>query len=131
MMTELPRHELAGQVLDLNLHILDRQVLDKTDVPIGHVDDVEVEGVESGRELDPDSVPVVRNLVLSSGLWPRMFGGRPPDSRLHRVPWSAVSKVGTAIELSEPGSSFDVTWTERWVRDQVIGRIPGGRHVPE
>lgn len=130
-MPELPHHELAGRVLDLNLHILDRQVLDNADVPIGHVDGVEVEGVERGRELDPDSVPVVSNLVLSSGLWSRLFGGRPPSSRLHRVPWSAVSKVGTAIELGEPGSSFDVTWPERWVRDQVIGRIPGGRHAPE
>ena len=44
-MPELPKHESAGQVLDVNLHILDRQVLDRDDVPIGHVDDVEVEGI--------------------------------------------------------------------------------------
>jgi hypothetical protein len=130
-MSELPKHESAGQVLDVNLHILDRQVLDRDDVPIGHVDDIEVDGIERGRELDPRSPPVVTNLVLNSGLLPRMFGGRPPGSRLHRVPWSAVSTVGTAIELGEPGSSFDVTWPERWIRDHVIGRIPGGRHVPE
>ena len=130
-MSELPKHESAGQVLDVNLHILDRQVLDRDDVPIGHVDDIEVEGIERGRDLDPGSPPVIANLVLNSGLWPRMFGGRPPGSRLHRVPWSAVSAIGTAIELGEPGSSFDVTWPERWVRDHVIARIPGGRHAPE
>ncbi len=130
-MPELPQHDVAGRVLDLDLHILDRQVLDNADVPIGHVDDVEVAGVERGRELDPDSPPVVTNLVLSSDLLSRVFGGRPPESRLHRVPWSAVSAIGTAIDLGEPGSSFDVTWPERWVRDQVIARIPGGRHAPE
>lgn len=130
-MPKLPQHETAGQVLDVNLHILDRQVLDNDDVPIGHVDDIEVEGIERGRELDPHSPPVITNLVLSTGLLPRMFGGRPPEWRLHRVPWSAVSTVGTAIELGEPGSGFDVTWPERWVRDHVIGRIPGGRHAPE
>lgn len=130
-MPELPKHESPGQVLDVSLHIMDRQVLDNADVPIGHVDDVEVEGIERGRELDPASPPVVANLVLSSNLLPRIFGGRPPVSRLHRVPWSAVSNIGTAIELGEPGSAFDVTWPERWVRDHVIGRIPGGRHAPE
>jgi len=130
-MARLPKHDSPGQVLDLNLHILDRQVLDNHDVPIGHVDNVEVDGIESGRELDPDSPPVVTNLVLNSGLWPRMFGGRPPRSRMHLVPWSAVSSIGTAIELGQPGSAFDVTWSEHWIRDQVIARIPGGRHVPE
>jgi hypothetical protein len=130
-MPELPQHHVAGQVLDVNLHVLDRQVLDNADVPIGHVDDVEVEGLEPGDELDPGSPPIVANLVLNSGVLPRMFGGRPPKARLHRVPWSAVSNVGTAIELGEPGSSFDVTWPERWVRDHVVGRIPGGRHAPE
>jgi hypothetical protein len=130
-MSELPKREPAGQVLDVNLHILDRQVLDNADVPIGHVDDIEVDGIERGRELDPGSPPVVINLVLSSGLLTRMFGGRPPESHLHRVPWSAVRTIGTAIELGEPGSAFDVTWPERWVRDQVIARIPGGRHAPE
>jgi hypothetical protein len=130
-MSELRKHASAGQVLDLNLHVLDRQVLDNADVPIGHVDDVEISGIEAGRELDRSSPPVVANLVLNSGLWTRIFGGRPPSAGLHRVPWSAVRRVGTAIELGVSGSSFDVTWTERWVRDQVIGRIPGGRHAPE
>ncbi|VXC30533.1 PRC-barrel domain-containing protein [Aeromicrobium sp. 9AM] len=130
-MPDLPQHESPGQVLDVELHILDRQVLDRDDVPIGHVDNIEVDGIEPGRELDPASPPVVTNLVLNSGILPRMFGGRPPASRLHRVPWSAVRNVGTAIELGEPGASFDVTWSERWVRDHVIARIPGGRHAPE
>jgi sporulation protein YlmC with PRC-barrel domain len=130
-MPDLPRYEVAGQVLDVNLHILDRQVLDNDDVPIGHVDDIEIDGVERGRELVPDSPPVITNLVLNSGILPRIFGGRPPHSRLHRVPWRTVTAVGTAIELGEPGSAFDVTWPERWVRDHVIARIPGGRHAPE
>lgn len=130
-MPELPRYECRGQVLDANLHVLDRQVLDNDDVPTGHVDDVEIEGFERGGRIDPDSPPVVSNLVLSSGLWTRILGGRPPSARLHRVPWSAVSNIGTAIELSRPGDDFDVTWTERWVRDHVIARIPGGRHAPE
>jgi hypothetical protein len=130
-MSELPRHEFSGRVLDLNLHLLDRQVLDNDDVPIGHVDNVEVGGPDPGTTLDPDAPPIVTNLVLNSGLWARIFGGRPPSSRLHRVPWSAVSQIGTAISLGEPGSSYDVTWPERWVRDKVIARIAGGRHAPE
>lgn len=130
-MPQLPKYRCAGQVLDVNLHVLDRQVLDNGDVPIGHVDDVEVAGLEPGRPADPHHPPVVTNLVLNSGFWTRIFGGRPPSERLHRVPWSAVNQVGTAIELGQPGVAFDVTWTEHWVRDHVISHIPGGRHAPE
>lgn len=130
-MAKLSKPELGGRVLDLHLHLLDRQVLDNADVPIGHVDNVEIEDVPDGQPLDPAVPPTVLNLVLNSGIWPRMFGGRPPSAQLHRVPWSAVSDVGTAIELGEPGESYDVTWPERWLRDHVIGRIPGGRHAPE
>ena len=41
-----------------------------------------------------------------------------------------VSEIGVVIKLAIRGETTDLTWTERWVRDHIIGRIPGGRHDP-
>jgi len=131
-MTELPQLRVAGRVLDANLHLFDRQLMDVDDVPIGVVDDIELTGVVRGELVEPGSPrPRIGALVANSGFWTRLFGGRPPSRRLHRVPWSAVSSIGTAIDLGVSGGRFDLVWSEAWVRDHVIARIPGGRDAPE
>jgi hypothetical protein len=75
--------------------------------------------------------PVITALLSGPVLATRIFGGRPPDSRMQRTPWAAVAEVGVVIKLAVDQDTRDAAWTERWVRDNVIGRIPGGRHVPE
>lgn len=124
--------ELAGQVLDARLHLLDRQVLDRDEVPVTTVDDLEL--VERGTD-DPDvrpgGTPVVHAILTGAVLPARIFGGRPPVSRFVRVPWALVNEVGTVLRLGASGEDLACTWTERWVRDRVTGRIPGGRHDPQ
>jgi len=128
-----PDHEsLAGRLLDAQLHLLDRQVIDVHGAPITAVDDVELSDVALDEDLAPDTpAPVIVALLSGPVLGTRLFGGRPPESRLIRTPWSAVYEIGVAIRLAVAGESLDVTWTERWVRDKIIGRIPGGRHEPD
>ncbi len=122
----------AGRLLDAQSHLLDRQVLDVDGVPLTAVDDLELSDVPLGTELDPGTpAPVVENLLSGPVLGTRIFGGRPPSSRWHRIPWSSITELGTAIRLEEHGDTLDVTWPERWVREHIIGRIPGGRHDPE
>ena len=58
----------------------------------------------------------------------RIFGGRPLRSRTHDMPWIAIIDIGVLIKLAITGEAADLTWTERWVRDRIIGRMPGGRH---
>ncbi|KAE8764615.1 hypothetical protein [Georgenia thermotolerans] len=120
----------AGRVLDARLHLLDRQVLDVDDVPVTTVDDLEVEGVERTREKEAER-PHVTALVTGPVLGTRIFGGRPPENRWIRVPWSDVSSVDVAISLGVPGEGLEATWRERWVRDHIIRRIPGGGHAPQ
>ena len=62
---------------------------------------------------------------------PESYDRPPPDSHLERTPWTAVAEVGVVIKLAVGQETSDVVWTERWVRDRIIGRIPGGRHIPE
>jgi hypothetical protein len=74
---------------------------------------------------------VVGALLAGPALVTRIVGGRVPSSRMHRIPWSAVTEVGVSVRIGLRGDDLTVTWTERWVRDQIIRHIPGGRHDPE
>ncbi|MDP9986688.1 hypothetical protein LFT44_05155 [Arthrobacter sp. FW306-05-C] len=126
-----PAPQVAGRILDAQLHLMDRQVLDYDGVPVTTVDDLEV----SGPALDEDipagtPAPVITALLTGSVLGTRIFGGRPPSSRLVRIPWKDVAEVGVVVRLGVKGEPLDASWVERWVRDKIIARIPGGRHDP-
>jgi hypothetical protein len=122
----------AGRVLDAQLHLLDRQVLDRSGVPVTTVDDIEITGVELDTQIEADApAPVISALLTGPVLATRIFGGRPPESRWERIRWSDVADVGIVLTLGVDADSLDLTWTERWLRDKVIARIPGGRHDPD
>jgi hypothetical protein len=122
----------SPRYLDAQLHLLDRQVLDVHGVPIAVVDDLELSEIPAGQEIPPDTPPPVITALLSGpALATRIFGGRPPESRMLRTPWVAIQEIGVVIKLSVGRDTQDLFWTERWVRDHVIGRIPGGRHAPK
>ncbi|AMB41618.1 MULTISPECIES: hypothetical protein [Paenarthrobacter] len=127
-----PPPQPAGLVLDAQLHLLDRQVLDIDDVPVTTVDDIELSGPEPYQPIPPGTdPPVITALLTGPVLGTRIFGGRPPSSRLIRIPWDVVSGVGTVISVGVRSDSLDASWVERWLRNHVIGRIPGGRHDPD
>jgi hypothetical protein len=127
----LPAPPVGGQLLDAQLHLLDRQVLDVVGEPVTAVDDIELGGLNFDDELSPDRPPVISAFISGSALATRIFGGRPPDSRLVRIEWKHVSDIGVVIRLGLHAEELDITWSERWLRQHVIGRIPGGRHDPQ
>ena len=55
---------------------------------------------------------------------------RPPSSRLIRIPWDDVAEVDVVLKLGVSGEHLDAGWVERWIRDKIIARIPGGRRDP-
>ncbi|TRW46523.1 hypothetical protein [Georgenia yuyongxinii] len=135
-----------GRVLDAHLHLLDRQVLDVDGVPVCTVDDIEVLGAGLGEpgtgagrggpgqgadNSENDGAAYVAALLTGPVLGTRIFGGSPPADRWKRIPWSDVADVGTALRLGVRGEHLDVTWQERWFRDHVIARIPGGRRAAD
>lgn len=124
-MTDLPEHPVHdGQVLDANLHLLDRSVLDVDDVPTSTVDDVEI-------DMETDGAPVIASLVLGSSIVARFHRAHPPWHTRFLVPWSQVASIESAVTLNVPRSEVDVTWFEKWLRRYVVGRMPGGRRDPE
>ena len=118
--------------LDARLHLLDRQLLDDEDAPVGIVDDLELDGIEEDTDIDPGAAaPQVTAILSGHVLGTRIFGGTPPRSRLQEIPWELVASVGVTVKLRPTDMSFDVQWTEHWLRDHIIAHIPGGRHASE
>ena len=132
-----PQHPLEwyrdpdGRGVDAQLHLLDRQMIDRDGVPVSTVDDVELAGVELGEPIDHATPPTVSALLVGAAVLPRIFGGHMPRSRWDRIPWHDVNRLDTTVELNVDADDLDATWLERWFRDVVIARIPGGRHAPE
>jgi hypothetical protein len=105
-----PVPPVAGQTLDAQLHLLDRQVLDSDGVPVTTVDDLELGAAEGAPELAPEipvgtPAPVLTALLTGPVLGTRIFGGRPPSSRLIRIPWTDVAerRRGGPARRQRPG----------------------------
>lgn len=121
---------VPGRVLDAGLHLLDRQVLDVRGEPVTAVDDLELTDLQYGERLER-ARPTITSLISGPILTTRLFGGRTPPGRVHRIAWNLVTDVGTVLALDVRGDALEVTWFERWLARNVIGRIPGGGHAPE
>jgi sporulation protein YlmC with PRC-barrel domain len=118
--SKLPDLAHRGRALDARLHLLDRQILDSDDNPVGTVDDL---------ELDLSGATPTVTAVLSGHVFAtRMLGVPPPRHRMQRVPWTLVRRIGITIGLRPTELTFDALWVEQWLRTHVIARIPGGRH---
>ncbi|MBT2515788.1 PRC-barrel domain-containing protein [Arthrobacter sp. ISL-30] len=128
----LPAPDTNGRSLDAQLHLLDRQIVDADGVPVTTVDDLELDSPVPGTPIEQGTpAPRIQALLTGPALVTRIFGGKPPASRLIRIPWSDVAGLGTIISLGVRANSLDASWVERWIRDHLIGKIPGGRHDPQ
>jgi sporulation protein YlmC with PRC-barrel domain len=89
-----------GTQVDLGLRLMDDQLLDANEHRCGRVDDIQLKGA-------PGSRAEVSALLVGPGSWTgrlrRPFAylvkGLGPDY-MRCVPWSEVTRVGTAVELA-------------------------------
>lgn len=124
--------------LDVLLDLLDRQLVDSDGRLAGKVDDLELTVSDDG------SPPVVTAILCGpQALGPRL-GGRlgawtvaiarrlHPDADPHpaRIDFSRVTDIGTAVVLSMPAATLANQRLESWVRQHLIGRIPGAGDAP-
>jgi sporulation protein YlmC with PRC-barrel domain len=128
----------TGRVLDLHLHILDRQVIDRDGGLVCKVDDVELDTDDNGRLF------VTAILVGPRALGPRLGGrlgrwmsaiatrladGQQPEPL--RIDFRQVTTIASAIGLARTRAELGVTPLEDWVDSRIISRIPGSRHESE
>ncbi|WP_286178323.1 hypothetical protein [Arthrobacter sp. SLBN-53] len=112
------------RLIDARLHLLDRQIVDAQGEPVGIIDDLLIDDVHGSK-------PRVTAILTGQVLFTRIFGGNPPRSQLHELPWDFVGRIGTSITLRPGVDGSAGQWVERWLRDHIIGRIPGGRHAAQ
>lgn len=121
----------STRVVDARLHLLSRQVLDVDGEPVAVVDDLELVGDDGAQHPVPGTTVRIGAVLCGPSLVTRLFGGRPPVSRRARIGWGDVERLGVTLLLAVRADSLDVGWVERWVRERLIGRVPGGQHDPE
>jgi hypothetical protein len=47
------------------------------------------------------------------------------------IPFEVVTEIGSAVELDAAGAELPDAASQRWVRDHIIGHIPGNQHEAE
>ncbi len=106
--------------------VVDNQILDCDGERVTKVAGVEVEMREGGH-------PVVRALLLGPEPLARRVGPRvgrlveriTGGKREARIPWEHIEDAGPDIHLNVLASATGPAHAEDWVREKIIGRIPG------
>jgi sporulation protein YlmC with PRC-barrel domain len=130
-------NETARRVIDAGLSLLDRQIMDKDGLMAGKVDDLELTFPEGGV-----STPFVSAILSGPGALAAQIGGsfgrwiasverrlRPSaEGAPARISFGVVKRITEHVELIVPRSQLDVNRGEEWVRDVIIGKLPGAHH---
>jgi hypothetical protein len=114
-------------------HVLDAQLLDRHQEKIGRVDEVLL-------ELRDGAPPRVATLLIGGPARAARVGGwmtwlrriahavtGTRDDHVSRIPFDAVRRIAESIELDVDGCALPSGHLERWLSEQVVCRIPGGR----
>jgi hypothetical protein len=114
---------LSGKELEIGLHVLDRQLLDKDGRRCGNVDDLAIEG-------GPGEQPEVVAILAGPGYWGqragwigRLAGWIGGGGRV-RVEWADVAKVESAVELRRGATELGLGRGDDRLRPW-LDRIPG------
>jgi hypothetical protein len=121
---------------DAELHLLDRQIVDRDDAPVANVDDIELVVRADGR------LAVAALLCGPGALGPRTGGRlgrwttaiwrrlRPDESpQPGRIDATLVTGTDSAVHVSASVAELGVDGLEQWVRRYVVDRIPGAQHA--
>ena len=123
----------GGRVVDAGLELLDRQVIDVEGRMAGKCDDLRFAFPEGG------GIPYVDAILAGPGALASRIGGRPGrwlasiHARLQErdaegpasIGFGVVVRIGSAIDVGVHREELEVMRFEAWVRDHLVGRIPG------
>jgi sporulation protein YlmC with PRC-barrel domain len=111
--------------------LLDQQVIDRKGELMGKVDGIIL-------QLREGAAPRVCQIMIGGGTaarrlhpgwaawllrWRRRWGPKGDESV--SVPWSKVLKIGIDVQVDLDAERTSALAWEHWVRDRIIGRIPG------
>ncbi len=112
--------------MNLLADVLDQQVIDCMQRKSGKVDGLALEI----REGEPPRVAFLEMGldVLARRLSRRLEKLVQRFTHGIQIPWSKVAKVEISVELSADITDYSEFTAESWLRDHVVGRIPGSAH---
>jgi sporulation protein YlmC with PRC-barrel domain len=118
--------------LRIDFHLLDRQIVDKDGALVGSVDDVDLDphgpagprvvALLVGQQVLGDRIggPIGRWMAaMARRLAPR------PDPPPIRIPYDLVDTVGSEVTLRVSADRLPEPPLETWLREHLIGKIPG------
>ncbi len=128
---------MTSGTIHASLDLLDRQILDRDGQPVGKVDDVELSDPREGPPrvvaflLGPQAYG--ERLGGRIGAWIAAVGSRLAGTdRPIRIPVALVDEMGVSIKLRVPVEEIErVERFEDWLREHVVGRIPGAGSASE
>jgi sporulation protein YlmC with PRC-barrel domain len=118
--------------LFIGFDLLDRQIIDRDGLPVGNVDDVEL-------DVAADGTLRIAALQVGQQAWGRRLGGalgsavtgvavrlqrRQPPGPL-RIPYDLVDHLNAAVTLRVSRDMLAEPELEAWLREHLIGHIPG------
>ena len=124
-------------LLRVNFHLLDRQIVDTNGEPVGKVDDVEltldqvtgrlrVTALLSGQQvLGERTGGRVGGLLAGIARRLRAVENPPPL----RIELTQVAGIGAAVTLTVHRDALPTPPLEQWLGDHVIDKIPGAGHA--
>jgi sporulation protein YlmC with PRC-barrel domain len=127
-----------SRVIDAKQDLLDLQILDRDGRPVGRVDDVELDDSGGGP-------PVVVALLCGApalayrfrgwlgavirGIYVRLHDDRDPSPL--RIPIEHVRHINSRVDLQISADELGIGRFDRWIVDNLLGRIPGADYAPE
>ena len=116
--------------MNLIRDVLDKQLVDKQEGKLGRVDGIIVE-IENGKQPEITSIElgfVTQCYRIHARLgrwverWERPWVVREPR---YRIAWHKITPGHNDVKADVNPKSFSALAFERWLRKQVIERIPG------
>jgi sporulation protein YlmC with PRC-barrel domain len=118
--------------LDLAHDVLDKQMVDRHGRRCGKVDGLVLrldDGPPRLVAIQIGAGTLARRLGARAGAWAAAFtrwwglrGGAP-----YRIPWRRVEAVALEVTLDLDAERSQLDAAERWLREKIVDRIPGGR----
>jgi len=119
-------------VIHLVSDYLDCQLIDRHGKPVGRIDGI-VARFEGDRQprivyVEVGSVTLARRMSAKMGRWAELvslhWGKMRPNP--YRIAWSALEADGLNYRVNVDSKSVPTLAWERWLRQHVIHRMPGG-----
>ncbi|MFE1746133.1 hypothetical protein [Coleofasciculus sp. H7-2] len=119
--------------MDIIRDVLDNQLVDRNQQKMGKIDGIVMEL----RDGEPPRLAYIEvgATVLARRLHPRLerwvaailnkWGAK--HSQPFRIPLSKVRDVGIDVEVDLEAEATPALAYEQWLRDRIIGRIPGAK----